>query len=141
MSIRASILCACLVVTGCMPFRFYPLPVSAADARATFAPIATAASNLGYRFYQHPDRVIVEPDARARIDFMFDASGNYSMCVMIKEKNPPGGVERAIAEARAKGDDLWSRAMARLPAAASTTTLIVPPPPARIEVNIGRGAP
>lgn len=136
MSIRGSILCACLVVAGCMPFRFYPLPVSAAEASSTFAPIATAASNLGYRFYQHPDRVIVEPDAHARIDFMFDASGNYAMCVMIKDKNPPGGIERAIAEAKAKGDDLWNRAMALRPATASTA--LPPPAPPGIQVNIGR---
>jgi hypothetical protein len=121
-----------------MPFHFYPLPVAAADAPATFTPIATAASNLGYRFYLHPDRVVVEPDARARIDFMFDASGNYSMCVMLKEKNPPGGVARAMAEAKAKGDDLWGRAMALRTAAASTPAAIAPPPPAGIEVNIGR---
>jgi hypothetical protein len=128
----------CLLVAGCMPFRFYPLPVAAAEARSTFAPIATAASNLGYRYHQWPDRVIVEPDARARIDFMFDVSGNYAMCVMIKDKNPPGGIERAIAEAKAKGDDVWNRAMALHAAVAPTATLAPPPPAPAVQVNISR---
>jgi hypothetical protein len=101
-----------LALVGCMPFRWYPLPVSSGEARATFAPIATAASNMGYRFYQHDDRVIVEPDAATRIDYTFDASGNYAMCVMLKDKSAPGGVDAGFAAGKAKGDAVWSRAMA-----------------------------
>src|SRR5579862_3353733 len=111
---------AAAALAGCMPFRFYPLPVPAAEAHATFAPIATAASNMGYRYYQHPDRVIVEPDPFTRIDYMFDASGNYAMCVMLKAKDPPGGLDAAFAAAKAKGDDVWNRAMAMRPPAAAS---------------------
>ena len=135
MPIRLSLLCACLALIGCMPFRFYPLPVSAAEAHETFAPIATAASNLGYRFYQHADRVIVEPDAATRIDYMFDASGNYAMCVMLKDKNPAGGVDRAFAAGKAKGDDLWNRAMALRPATAAAQPPAPPQPTFQLNVN------
>jgi hypothetical protein len=131
------VVCAA-ALAGCMPFRFYPLPVPAAEAQLTFAPIATAASNLGYRYYQHPDRVIVEPDPFTRIDFMFDASGNYSMCVMLKLKEPPGGLDAAFAAAKAKGDDVWNRAMAmRPPTVVYPQGVVVPPPPA-VQINIGR---
>ena len=123
-----------------MPFRFYPLPVSGADAHATFAPLATAASELGYRFYQHNDRVIVEPDRLTRIDYMFDVSGNYAMCVMIKDKNPPGGLDQAMVAGKAKGDVIWQRAMALR--AATVGAPLAPPAaavvaPARVEISIG----
>lgn len=127
---------ACLALVGCMPFRWYPLPVSSGEARATFAPIATAASNMGYRFYQHDDRVIVEPDAATRIDYTFDASGNYAMCVMLKDKNAPGGVDAGFAAGKAKGDDVWNRAMAlRASTTPAAPTVIAPPQPA-VQINI-----
>jgi hypothetical protein len=139
MPIRASMLFVCLALFGCMPFRYYPLPVAAADARATFAPIATAASSLGYRYHQWPDRVIVEPDAHTRIDYMFDASGNYAMCVMLKDKNPSGGVDQAFAEGKAKGDDVWNRAMALRQTTAGAPLAAAPPPPApTFQLNISR---
>jgi hypothetical protein len=130
---------AALGLAGCMPFRFYPLPVSATEAHATFAPIATTASNLGYRFYQHADRVIVEPDPQTRIDYMFDVSGNYSMCVMIKDKNPSGGLDAAFAAGKAKGDDVWNRAMALRAATMPAPVYVVPPPPPAqpaVQINV-----
>jgi hypothetical protein len=124
---------AALALVGCMPFRFYPLPVSSGEARATFAPIATAASNLGYRFYQHDDRVIVEPDAATRIDYMFDASGNYAMCVMLKDKSAPR--EPAFAAGKAKGDEVWSRAMALRASTPPAPAMVAPPEPT-VQINI-----
>jgi len=127
----------CLALVGCMPFRWYPLPVSAGEARATFAPIATAASNMGYRFYQHDDRVIVEPDAATRIDYTFDAGGNYAMCVMLKDKNAPGGVDAAFAAGKAKGDEVWNRAMALRASTSPGAVMTAPPPPApAVQINI-----
>ncbi|HEX9103327.1 MAG TPA: hypothetical protein VF997_14040 [Polyangia bacterium] len=126
-----------LALVGCMPFHWYPLPVSAGEARATFAPIATAASNMGYRFYQHDDRVIVEPDAGTRIDYTFDASGNYAMCVMLKDKNPPGGADAAFAAGKAKGDDVWNRAMALRAATSPGAPALAPPAPQpAVQINI-----
>lgn len=122
-----------------MPFHWYPLPVSAGEARATFAPIATAASNMGYRFYQHDNRVIVEPDAATRIDYTFDASGNYAMCVMLKDKNAPGGVDAGFAAGKAKGEDVWNRAMA-LRASTSPAMPMTAPSPSQptVQIHIGR---
>jgi len=134
---RIAFVLAALCLVGCMPFRFYPLPVSGAEARSTFAPIATAASNLGYRFYQHDDRVIVEPDARTRIDYMFDVRGNYAMCVMLKDKNVPGGLDAAFAAGKATGDDVWNRAMALRVPVAPAPVVVAPPAPA-VQINIGR---
>lgn len=131
------LLALALALAGCMPFRFYPLPVSAGEAQATFAPIATAANNLGYRYYQHSDRVIVEPDDKTRIDYMFDASGNYAMCVMLKDARAPGGRDAAFAAGKAKGDDLWNRAMALRPPTVLQPAAAAAPAP-RVQINISR---
>lgn len=135
---RLALSMAALCLAGCMPFRFYPLPVSAEEAHATFAPLATAASNLGYRYYQHPDRVIVEPDAQTRLDYMFDASGNYALCVMLKGKPAPDAREAAFALGKAKGDDLWGRAMALRPSPAAWAPTVAAPPAPAVQINISR---
>ena len=131
---------AVLALGACAPFRYYPLPVSPGEARATFAPIATAASNLGYHYWQHPDQVTVEPDAKTRLAFMFDASGNYVMCVTFQSKDNIGDVETALAQGKAQGDDLWNRAMElrRATAPAPVQYIEVPAPPPGIQINIGR---
>ncbi len=136
MSAQKLLLAACLCLAGCMPFRFYPLPVSAAEARATFAPIATAASHLGYQYYQHSDRVIVEPDDKTRLDYMFDASGNYAMCVMLKDKPAPEAREAAFAAARERGEELWNRAMALRTPGFPVPPGTAPPPQPTLQINI-----
>lgn len=102
---------AALVLVGCAPFRWYQLPVAPTDAHATFTPIAMAANQLGYHYYIQDDRVVVEPDARSRIAYMFDAGGRYAMCITITDKNAP--LDVAFADAKAKADDVFNRAMAR----------------------------
>src|SRR4051812_43956850 len=94
----------CLLATGCMPFRYYPLPVPPSEARATFAPIATAASEQGFRFYTWPDNISVIPDSTVRLTYMFDVSGNYVMCVTITDKNAAGDSESTLAAGKMKGD-------------------------------------
>jgi hypothetical protein len=136
MSVHKLLLVASLCLAGCASFRFYPLPVSSDEARATFAPIATAASNLGYRYYQHSDRVIVEPDDKTRIDYMFDASGNYAMCVALKEKVAPEALEAAFAAAKARGDEVWNHAMALRPAGFPARPGAAPPPQPTFQLNI-----
>jgi hypothetical protein len=118
-----------------MPFKYYPLPVSAAEARSTFAPIATAASNLGYKYGQWDDSVSVEPDPTTRITYMFGASGNYVMCVTIKDKNVPGGLDAAFAAGKRKGDDIWNQAMALRPAPAPVL-IVAPDPQPAVQINI-----
>ena len=123
------------LIIGCMPFRYYPLPVSAGEARSTFAPIATAASNLGYKFWRWDDSVSFEPDSLTRISYMFDASGDYVMCVELKNKDVPGGVDAAFARGKSKGDRVWQRAMALRPAPAPVQ-IVVPPPQPAVQINI-----
>ncbi len=128
------VLLGCLA--GCLPFKYYPLPVSAAEARSTFAPIATAASNLGYKQWQWPDSVSFEPDPVTRVTYMFGAGeSTYIMCVTIKDKNMPGGLEAAFAAGKAKGDDVWQRAMALRPPPAVQYVAPEAPQPA-VQINI-----
>ena len=104
---------AALALVGCAPFRWYQLPVAPADAHATFTPIAMTANQLGYRYYIQDDRVVVEPDGKSRIAYMFDAGGRYAMCITITDKGAP--LDVAFADAKAKADDVFNRAMAAGP--------------------------
>jgi hypothetical protein len=124
-----------LSLAGCGSFRYYPLPVSAVEARATFAPIATAASQLGYKQWRWDDQVAFEPSSLLRVTYMFDASGDYVMCVTVKDKNVSGGLDRAFAEGKRKGDEVWARAMALRPAPAVVIVPVVQPEPA-VQINI-----
>jgi hypothetical protein len=128
----AGLALAGLALAGCAPFRWYQLPVAPADAHATFTPIAMAASQLGYRYYIQDDRVVVEPDGKSRISYMFDAGNRYAMCITITDKNAP--LDAAFAEAKAKADDVFNRAMASAPRPAEATT--VPPPAPAVQINI-----
>ena len=129
-SLRLAILA--LVLVGCAPFRWYQLPVAPADAHATFTPIAMAASQLGYRYYIQDDRVVVEPDGKSRISYMFDAGNRYAMCITITDKNAP--LDVAFADAKAKADDVFNRAMASRPVAAEPVS--APPPQPAVQINI-----
>ncbi len=134
-TLRLGWIVVALSVAGCMPFKFYPLPVSAGEARATFAPLATAASNLGYKYWQWPDSLSFEPDGKTRITYTFDVSGNYVMYVLLKDKNIAGGLDAAFVAGKAKGDDLWNRAMALRPPPAPAQ-IVVPAPQPAIQINI-----
>lgn len=132
-SIRLAVLffVAGLVLAGCAPFRWYQLPVAPTDAHATFTPIAMAANQLGYRYYIQDDRVVVEPNAAARIAYMFDAGGRYAMCITITDKNAP--LDVAFADAKEKADDLFNRAMASRPPVAEPAPA---PPQPTVQINI-----
>ena len=128
----AGLALAGLALAGCAPFRWYQLPVAPADAHATFTPIAMAASQLGYRYYIQDDRVVVEPDGKSRISYMFDAGNRYAMCITITDKNAP--LDVAFADAKAKADDVFSRAMAARPA--GSEPVAAPPPQPTVQINI-----
>ena len=127
---------AALLLVACTPFRYFPLPVSSGEARSTFAPIATAASDLGYKFWRWDDSISFQATPYERVSYMFDASNNYVMCVQLKSKDVPGGVEASFAEGKAKGDEVWQRAMALRPAP-QPAVIVVPATPG-IQINIGR---
>ena len=120
-----------LVLVGCAPFRWYQLPVAPADAHATFTPIAMAANQLGYRYYVQDDRVVVEPDGKSRIAYMFDAGNRYAMCITITDKNAP--LDVAFADAKAKADDVFNRAMTSMPRVNEAAPA---PPPPTVQINI-----
>lgn len=135
--LRLALASAVLALGACTPFKYYPLPVSSAEARATFAPIATAASNAGYKQWRWDDSVSFEPDAVTRVSYMFGASGEYVMCVSIKDKNVPGGVEAAFAVGKQKGDEIWNQAMALRPGAPAMPGIVQQPQP-NVQINITR---
>jgi hypothetical protein len=124
---------AALVLVGCAPFRWYQLPVAPADARATFTPIAMAASQSGYHYYIQDDRVVVEPDTQSRIAYMFDAGNRFSMCISITDKN--ASLEETFASAKAKGVDVFNRAMATR-TATPAPMVVMPPPQPGVQINI-----
>jgi hypothetical protein len=123
---------AALFLVGCAPFRWYQLPVAAADARRTFTPIAMAANQSGYHYYIQDDRVVVEPDAQSRISYMFDAGGAFAMCISITDKR--AALDEAFASAKAKADDVFNRAMSSLPPPAAAAA--PPPPQPMFQLNV-----
>lgn len=125
---------AALVLVGCAPFRWYQLPVAPSDAHATFTPIAMTANQLGYRYYIQDDRVVVEPDGKSRISYMFDAGNRYAMCITIIDKSAP--LDVAFADAKAKADDVFNRAMASMPPAAAPAASTATDP--AVQINVGR---
>lgn len=127
---------AALLLVGCTPFRYHPLPASSIEARSTLAPISTAASDLGYKFWRRDDSVSFQATPSERVSYMFDASGNYVMCVQLNSKDVPGGVDVAFVDGKAKGDEVWQRAMALRPAVIQPAVIVVPTP--GVQIDIGR---
>ena len=125
-----------LFTAGCLPWRYYPLPVPASQARDTFAPIATAASEHGWKYYTWPDNVSVVPDRAARITFMFDVSNNYVMCVQITDKQAASDPEGALAAGKLQGDMIWARAMDLRRQTAVAPVMMMDPVPAQPSVQI-----
>lgn len=105
------LLLAALSGTGCGSLLYKPLPVSAAEAPSTFAPLTAAATELGYQAYQHPDRVIVAMNEYTSIYYSFDASHNFVMWVQVDDDRTPQGPDVALYGGQQVGDQIWNRAM------------------------------
>lgn len=133
---------ALLSLPGCVQ-RWYPLPIPAAEAHLTFAPIHSVALELGYKTWLRQDGVQVNPDAMTRIDFAYDINHNYSMSVFISDKKAAramqGGEEGALARGKQIGDDIFRRAIAlrraTAPFPAAAPVYADPPPPVQIQVQ------
>jgi hypothetical protein len=137
---RTVFLALVVALSACAPFHYYPLPVSSGEARATFAPITVAANEMGLRYWKWDDSVGVQVDPEIRLSYMFDASNDYVLCVQLKHKDPPGGVQAALAKGKQIGDEIWRRAMALRPALPVQVMMPLAQPDVQpgVQVNIGR---
>jgi hypothetical protein len=122
--LKHSILVIAMCLGGCTTFRNYSLPIAAAEARSTLAPVALAAGQLGFQSWRWDDSVGVRVDAQTNLSYMFTPTNAYIVCVQLNGKLPRGGVEEALAAGKRTSDRIWERAMSirvpvqiRIPAA------------------------
>ena len=123
---RVIVLAVALVLAGCGAMSQYVLPYPPDRARDTFPFIASAASSMGLQISQHPDSIHVRLEPGTWVQYMIHPN-TYDMVVIVaKGELPPEQLRQRTLAAKAKGDEIWARAMALMGA----TPVLEPPPPA-----------
>lgn len=120
------------LLSACGTARSHRLPVSATEARSTFAPIASCADGQGLRYVEHPDSVHVKMDDTTWIQYMIQ-NQQYNMVIIVDDKKVQGpDLEAKFTAAKAKGDELWACARGHMDtqAPASAPAPAVTPAPA-----------
>lgn len=102
---------ASVAIIGCGGVQSYPLPVSADDARYTFAPLKACASQQGLQISEHPDSVNVRYDASTWVQFMIQGPSYNMVVVMMGTSVPEPERPARLAAAKAKGDELFACAL------------------------------
>jgi len=114
MRILIATLALALLASACGTARSYRLPLDAMQARDTFAPIAAVAGEMGYQNTEHPDSINVQVDDATWIQFMVQEP-QYNMVVIVDDKAvPPSELDQRFWDAKAKGDEIWKRALATM---------------------------
>jgi hypothetical protein len=126
----AAVALIALSASACGPFQVYRLPVSAARAPETFAPIASVASNRGLQYAEFPNAVNVRLDQGTWVYFRVQNEA-YNMSIQLDGNLVPEPERPAKFQwAKAQADDIWQAAMAAM---RDTAPVYAPPayaPPA-----------
>ncbi len=103
-----------LVANGCA-VRYYPLPLPASEAHVLYPSIYTVAKERGFEAWHQGDAVQVNTSKSIRLDYKIDPNNHFAMWVTLFDKKTaeaqPGGVEGALASARALGEELFTQAI------------------------------
>lgn len=113
------------LAVSCGTTRSYPLNTPAAAAPGYFAPLGACATQKGLTFAQHPSSLNVRFDAQIWIQYMVQGAAFNMVLVMDQSVTD----EAKIGAAKAKGDEIYSCAMAAGP----TATPAAPAAPAASE--------
>jgi hypothetical protein len=101
-----------LVLGGCGAMSQYVLPFPPDRARDTFPFIASAASSMGLMSSQHPDSIHVRLEPGTWVQYMIHPN-TYDMVVIVSQGDlPPEQLRQRTLAAKARGDEIWARAMA-----------------------------
>lgn len=106
-SLIGAALAIALLTAACGGMHTYPLPVSAANAHRTFAPISACAGRQGYQVALHADSINVRVDPLVWVQFMIQGPA-YNMVVVVSGDVPEHERAARAAAAKAKGDALFA---------------------------------
>jgi hypothetical protein len=135
--LRSAILaCSLFLLTvdsGCATTKTYHLNLDVTTAPAVLSAVSNAAGDMGYQVTYLASAVNVRYDHDTWIYYSV-GDHDYSMNIVVTSDVPSNQVSARVADAKAKGEEIWARAMALRqqtsrppqPAAPSLTTLPSP---------------
>lgn len=113
--LRSAALACCLflltVSSGCATTKVYHLNLDVTTAPATLAAVSNAAGDMGYQVTFLATAVNVRYDHDTWIYFSV-GEHDYSMCIVVTSDVASNQVDSRIGDAKAKGEEIWARAMA-----------------------------
>lgn len=130
-SLRSAILASGLfllaVSSGCATTKIYHLNLDPTTYPATLAAIANTAGDMGYQVTHLASAVNVRYDHETWIYYSL-GEHDYSMAIVVTTDVASTQLPTRLDEAKAKGEEIWSKAMAsRLPPARSNQPGAVSP--------------
>lgn len=118
-----------LAVSGCGAYRAHRLPMAVGEAKSSFAPLASCASEKGYEFHEFDDSVNIKTAEPTWVQFMIQNDA-YNMVIIVDDKKVPAPeLEAAFTTAKESGDALWACAKGHM-GTGSVTPAIPSAPPA-----------
>ncbi len=107
--VAAAVLFLLTLSVGCATTQTYHLPLDPATAPATLSAVATVAEGMGYQVTRMAISDNVRYDKETWIYYTI-AEHDIAMAVVVKtEADRP---EERVQEAKAKGDEIWNKAIA-----------------------------
>lgn len=121
------------VCSGCATTKVYHLNLDVTTAPATLQAVSNAAGDMGYQVTFLASAVNVRYDHDTWIYYSV-GEHDYSMCIVVTNDVASNQVSSRVSDAKAKGEEIWARAMAlrqqtsrpAQPGAPSLTTLPSP---------------
>lgn len=107
---------------SCGTHRSFRLPLSAAEARGTFPPLAVCAGAEGLQAVEHPNSINVRYDTSTWVQFMIQ-NDHYNMVVIVDDGVPEAERPARVDAAKVKGDALYACSVkGGIPAPAARST-------------------
>lgn len=121
---------------ACGTARFYTLPVDRHHASETQTMMAACATEMGLESYKQEDLMTVKYDETASLYYRHDGSDALQLQVLVDDKRvPPAEMNAKQAAVKAKGDEIYACANARLYPAPPQPVVYGPPPPPPVEAH------
>jgi hypothetical protein len=119
-----------LAASGCGSYRAHRLPMGVGEAKSSFAPLASCASEKGYEFHEFDDSVNIKTAPSTWVQFMIQNDA-YNMVIIVDDKMVAAPeLEGAFTTAKTEGDALWACAKGHMGTGSVTPAIPSTPPPA-----------
>lgn len=99
------------VASGCATTKVYHLNLDVTTAPATLSAVSNAAGDMGYQVTFLASAVNVRYDHDTWIYYSV-GEHDYSMCIVVTSDVASNQVSTRIGDAKAKGEEIWAKAMA-----------------------------